>query len=112
MADPVGALGTAVGVVSVGIQVCQGLSSFYSAYKGRNSKIDNVYENTNGLPRVFVVLGGYLTGLQNEHGPAASQVDDILTKSAEIFTRLQAILEKCKQTTPEQGAREKFQAGV
>lgn len=63
MADLVGALGTAVGVVSLGIQVCQGLSSYYSAYKGRNSKIDNVYEKINGLTRVFVVLGGYLPGL-------------------------------------------------
>lgn len=112
MADPIGALGTAVGVISLGIQVCQGLISYYSAYKGRNSKIDNVCDKINGLTGVFVALEEILPGLQNDHGSLASQVNDILTKSRESITELQGVLDKCKQTTPARGVREKVQIGV
>jgi hypothetical protein len=45
MSDPLSAAGTAVGIVSLGIQVCQGLINYIQAAKGRKEEIqDSIQE--------------------------------------------------------------------
>lgn len=48
--------GSAVGVASLGIQVCQGLLSYFDSWKGYNSDIDGVYSSIADLSRTLVLL--------------------------------------------------------
>lgn len=49
MSDPISVAGSALGVVSVGIQVCQGLLSYYNAWRSYNSQISHCYNTIEGL---------------------------------------------------------------
>lgn len=50
------AAGTTVGIASLGIQVCQGLLSYYDDWKGYNSDIDGVYYSITDLSRNLTIF--------------------------------------------------------
>ncbi|KAL9063446.1 MAG: hypothetical protein Q9161_009462, partial [Pseudevernia consocians] len=56
MGDPISVTGTAVGVISLGIQVTQSLVSFYNSYKGQNSDLAHITDTLNSLLEVFQSL--------------------------------------------------------
>nr|POF13639.1 vegetative incompatibility protein het-e-1 [Quercus suber] len=49
-------LGTAVGVASLGIQVCQGLLAYYNDWKDYDSDIKSTYESIASLNRLFISI--------------------------------------------------------
>jgi hypothetical protein len=55
--------GTAVGIVSLGIQVCQGLLFYYDAWKSYDSDISSTYNAITDLSRTLTILK---TTLQQE----------------------------------------------
>ena len=48
--------GTAVGIASLGIQVCQGLLSYYDGWKSFNSDISSTYNSIDDLSRTLISL--------------------------------------------------------
>lgn len=56
MADPVSVAGTAVGVISLGIQVTQSLVNFYNSYKGQKSDLAHTTERLDGLLEILQSL--------------------------------------------------------
>jgi hypothetical protein len=110
MAESVGVLGTAVGVASLGIQVCQGLLSFCSAYRDQNSRIEGVYVKLDGLTKILALLRDTLPSTQLDHGPAAAQVEDSMVKCSDSIMKLQYLLQKYDQSTTPNITRDKVQA--
>ena len=56
MADPLSAIGTAVGVVSLGIQVTQELLKFYRACRDRESELAGITQRLESLLQIFDFL--------------------------------------------------------
>ncbi|KAK6421215.1 hypothetical protein LTR81_005891 [Elasticomyces elasticus] len=54
--------GSAVGVVSLGIQVCQGLLQYYGDWKGYHKDIEASHKAVQGLTETFVLLAQVLNG--------------------------------------------------
>jgi hypothetical protein len=50
------AVGTAVGIASLGIQVCQGLLSYYSDWKDYNSDVSSTYDAITDLGKTLILL--------------------------------------------------------
>jgi len=48
--------GTAVGIASLGIQVCQGLLTYYDGWKGYKTDISRTYESIADLNGTFDLL--------------------------------------------------------
>jgi ankyrin repeat domain-containing protein 50 len=48
--------GSAVGLASLGIQVCQGLVSYYDAWKSFNSDVSSTYDSIDDLSRTLALL--------------------------------------------------------
>lgn len=99
MADPFSLTGTAVGIISLGLTVCQGLLAYYGPFKSFHQQIDDVAWR-------IVTLNGILKALQNlfideetfsastTTQSAAVAVDSILC-CQEGLNRLKSTLEKC-----------------
>jgi hypothetical protein len=49
-------IGTAVGIASLGIQVCQGLLDYYDAWKGYDSDISSTYNAITDLSKTLILL--------------------------------------------------------
>ena len=56
MGDPISVAGTAVGVISLGIQVTQSLVSFYNSYEGQDSDLTHTTDTLNSLLGIFQSL--------------------------------------------------------
>src|SRR6266496_3926959 len=54
--DPTSVIGTIVGVLSFGIQVCDGLVQYCRAWKGYNDDIKSMQETLTGLLKSLAVL--------------------------------------------------------
>lgn len=86
MSDPLSLMGSAVGIVSLGIQVCQGLVSYTRSVKGRNKDIEN------GLKEVQS-----LTSLFNSINSIIPNIDQALIDTAEIRECLEAVEAKLQE---------------
>lgn len=48
--------GTAVGIASLGIQVCQGLLDYYNSWKSYDSDISSTYDAISDLSKTLILL--------------------------------------------------------
>ena len=48
--------GSAVGIASLGIQVCQGLLSYYDGWRSYNSDVRSAYDTVDDLSRTLALL--------------------------------------------------------
>ncbi|KAH8731947.1 hypothetical protein GQ44DRAFT_603580 [Phaeosphaeriaceae sp. PMI808] len=85
MSDPFSVAGTAVGITSLGIQVCQGLFQYYTKFRGIHSDIDDVLERIEGLERLLRSL--------NSLKPECDQAGD-----SEVSSHLNMSLRACEET--------------
>lgn len=107
MGDPVSATGTAVGVISLGLSVCQGLISFYRAWKdydedldGAGRNVGSLLESLRGLEVIFQrLLPHNLDGAPNAAGS--------LIACRSVVESLERFLENCRCTSPPQSTKEK-----
>jgi hypothetical protein len=54
--------GSAVGVASLGIQIFQGLLSYYDAWRGYDSDVSSAYDSIDDLSRTLALLKASLNG--------------------------------------------------
>lgn len=78
MSDPISLAGTAIGVVSLGLSVCQGLISYYSTFRDCPRDAANMLEKLEGLKDVLEVLEGVL----QSH-------DNLRTETAAVYSSMQ-----------------------
>ncbi|KAH6889957.1 hypothetical protein B0T10DRAFT_43770 [Thelonectria olida] len=85
MTDPLSVAGSAVGVISLGITVAQGLFDYYAAFQGQKS---DVAHTTKKLSRLLELLESLRQQLERRQ----SQADD-----RGILTSMQSCMEDCKE---------------
>lgn len=85
--------GTAVGVVSLGIQVCQGLLAYYEKWKSYGSDIADAYTAIADLEKTFALLGDTLQdkALDQER---VSRVGECLQSCEDALATLSAEAQK------------------
>ncbi|KAH6884132.1 hypothetical protein B0T10DRAFT_518181, partial [Thelonectria olida] len=85
MIDPLSVAGSAVGVISLGITVAQGLFDYYAAFQGQKS---DVAHTTKKLSRLLELLESLRQQLERRQ----SQADD-----RGILTSMESCMEDCKE---------------
>lgn len=75
MTDPFSVATGALGVVSLGLTVCEGLISYYSAFKGQNQYLDDLTRRTEGLKGCLSVLLQGLPSWRASVPNAARQIE-------------------------------------
>jgi hypothetical protein len=92
MADPLSVAGSAVGVVSLGIQVCQGLVSYLRSVQGRQQDIANCLRDVQSLKTVFSSLNSVLPGLAQQRGSDHSAIQQCLLDCEDELGKLQHLI--------------------
>ncbi|KAM0126209.1 hypothetical protein ACHAO1_010206 [Botrytis cinerea] len=100
-------LGTAVGVVSLGLQVSQGIVSYYSAYRDQAEEIDGIAQRTQALHTTLKHLQASLRSLHSNHTSAVTLVAATVASCEDNIKTLETTLQKCQHSVPV-GTREKI----
>ena len=89
--------GLAFGVVSLGIQVSQGLITYYNDFRGQNEEIDALGNNLDALRQTLVVLEGLVNSNTIGVPQSADLVKTNIISTLGGISRLQKFLTKCRQ---------------
>lgn len=100
MADPFSISGGVVGVVSLGLTVCQGLLKYYTPWKSYDDEISGFTTRLEGLNDLLQVVHGLLSADQERDLP--SQYKGAVSVQLKLFEdgcqKLGEMLEECKST--------------
>jgi hypothetical protein len=102
-------VGTAVGIASLGIQVCQGLLDYYDDWKGYSTDIKNAYDSIDDLDKTLKSLQKLLEDKDLDQ-KMAEEVRDSLQSCGAGLKKLQEKLEKLRSRGDPQGFRQKVWA--
>lgn len=100
MGDPVSLTGTAVGIVSLGLTVCQGLVSYYNDFRAFSEDTRNVLEKLEDLKDVLEVLEDVLQShddLRKDDAATRTAKRNIVTCKGSL-EKLEEVMNKCKAT--------------
>jgi len=102
--------GTAVGIASLGIQVCQGLLDYYDSWKSYDSDISSTYDAISDLSKTLILLKTTLQQQTDEErvGRVRTCVKDCEDALLELGKRRKSLQ---KYGQPE-GLRQKMRAGL
>ena len=92
MADPLSAAGTAAGVLSLGIQVCQGLINYISAVHGRDDQIRATRRQAQTLHSALNIFRQLYPELERYDKATAKILNECLLNSREHVTELEGLL--------------------
>lgn len=110
MGDPFSVTGSAVGVISLGLQVCQGLASYINKYKSADKEIPDLKCKVEGLDLILQGLRDTLTGSGGIDPPLAGKFKvalRMITDCESATKKLDDTLSKL-QTGPSQAAQGVF----
>lgn len=93
-------LGTALGIVSLGIQVCQGLIDYYQAWQSVDAEVGDAQRNIAELIKTLYVVDNAMRAT-NSSSDAASRVRDTLLSCDEGISKLEKKLRKIHRTAPQ-----------
>lgn len=94
--DPLSGAASVVGIVSLGLQVCQGIMQYYGHWKDYTLDIASTYEMVEQLRGIFEVLSTILNSSPLDNGPAVEQVRSSIKKCEGGTLLLRKRLEKIK----------------
>jgi hypothetical protein len=102
MADPFSVTGSAVGVISLGLTVCQGLLAYYGQFKAFHEQIDEVTDRMAALESILKALQHVLINASVlsmcETAPSATVAIDSILKCYDGLNKLGRMVEKCDAT--------------
>jgi hypothetical protein len=104
-------LGTAVGIASFGIQICQGLLLYYDAWKGYDSDISSAYESITDLSKTLTLLIGSLQR-ENVDNERAERVQTCLQSCVDALRKLEAERHSLQKHSTPEGTREKVRSAL
>ena len=97
---------SAVGIASLGIQVCQGLLSYYDAWKSFNSDISSTYNSIDDLHRTLISLKGSLDSDELDE-ERKDRVKRCLHSCEDSLTKLSEKSQKLRKDGQPEGVRQK-----
>ncbi|KAL4948589.1 hypothetical protein BDW69DRAFT_90641 [Aspergillus filifer] len=99
MSDPFSVSAGVVGVVSLGLTVCQGLIAYYGPWKGYDDEIAKFTTRLEGLQSTLKVLGGFVSPEQELDLPS-DQYRDLVSLQLDSCQKscgeLDELLQKCR----------------
>lgn len=102
--------GTAVGIASLGIQVCQGLLSYYDDWKTYDVDISSTYSAINDLSQTLTILKGTLQ--QEVEEERAGRVRTCVQNCEDALLELEKKRCSLQRFSRPEGLRQKLQAGL
>lgn len=96
MSDPLSVAGTAVGITSLGIQVCQGLVWYLRSVRGRRTDIADGLNEVTTLITIFYSLNDILPKLNHTRCIGATTIRRCLEDSEGKLLELQQLLIKLR----------------
>jgi Fungal N-terminal domain of STAND proteins len=104
MGDPVSVTGSAVGIVSLGLTLCQGLLAFYGPYKAYDEETRSIAGKVQGLKTVLETLQELVIDLEAsgafQSGSYATVLQNNIIACEKALQSLDDILAKCTATSP------------
>jgi chaperonin cofactor prefoldin len=105
MSDPFSVTGSAVGVASLGLTICQGFLLYYGPYKSFHDDVDEVVSRIQSLNDLLALLQKVVTESDATDTSPATQSGDLVTQKNikschQGLNRLQKMLDKCHRTCP------------
>ncbi|KAG7290283.1 hypothetical protein NEMBOFW57_000282 [Staphylotrichum longicolle] len=94
MSDPLSVAGSAVGIVSLGIQVCQGIVSYLRSVQGRQQEIASHLRQVHSLIAVFNSLNDVLPRLAQQQGADHTVIQRCLLDCKDELVKLQLLVVK------------------
>lgn len=88
------AAGSVVGLISLSIQSCQGLTSYYSAWKSYDEQISQTYRSVDELKILCESLGRELQRITQYQEPAVQQVIRLIASCQDGIKILRDALDK------------------
>lgn len=108
MADPLSVVGSAVGIVSLGLTLCSGLVEYYSAFKHQNAEVDSLLEKLSLLAQTLQAAQPCLQGLRSAHPNTTAQVTLCMDQCSRSISKLQHILQECRSAGSSSNVTEKI----
>lgn len=111
MADPLSVAGLAAGVVSLGLQVCGGITSYIDALNCREQDIASARQQTECLEKTLQVVETSLAQLQHEHQTPTAAVRGCMDSCNQELEALRSLV--VELAGPDQsaaGRRERIKA--
>ncbi|KAF5861811.1 hypothetical protein ETB97_012439 [Aspergillus alliaceus] len=98
MSHPLSVAGSVVGLISLGLTICQGVISYYSAYRAYSEETRNVVTQLEGLQGVLGVLEGVLQQSKNQQNGSLAilGVKKNIIACGNGLEKLKSILENCE----------------
>ncbi|KJX98546.1 ankyrin repeat protein [Zymoseptoria brevis] len=100
-------VGSAVGIASLGIQVCQGLLDYYDGWKGYPTDIAGAYNSIADLNKTLALLKVSLDAKELDHD-RAERAKEALETCKDGLTRLSKKLQKLQTHEKPQGFRQRL----
>ncbi|ETS80402.1 hypothetical protein PFICI_07931 [Pestalotiopsis fici W106-1] len=99
MADPLSVAGSAVGIISLGIQVAQSLFDYYNAVKSQHSDVAHTIRKLDSLLEILGSLQHRIDGrrFRADEQDAVRKIESLINESEECIQELQDEAEKFKQ---------------
>jgi len=104
MADPFSLTANAVGVISLGITICQGLISYCQAFAGQYGDVRLAVQDLRGLENSLTFLRGTLTLMALHRPDLFNLVTPYIDKLKSRIDNLQPILSKLGKNVSGQGS--------
>jgi hypothetical protein len=105
-----GIAGSAVGLASLGIEVCQGLLGYYQDWKGYREDVDSTYSKISSLQQTLELLACVLKdgSIAAEH---AARANECLIECCDGIENLKKRLAKIRKNDDPRGFRQVVRAG-
>lgn len=110
MADPFSIAGSSVGIVSLGLTVCQGLVKYWSQWKSRESDVDAAIDQVQKLERTLELLQTRLSHLPSSCQNIVTGVENNIASCGEGIRKLFEYLSKCDHVKTQVNWKDKMRA--
>ncbi|KAF7519774.1 hypothetical protein PCG10_009817 [Penicillium crustosum] len=99
MSDPLSVAGTAVGIISLGLQVCGKIVSFCQAWRGFNEDIQNIGQKADGLRMPLRALRELIEDIRTTDPAIASDLENKAKSIEHVIKRLKTATDRYASTT-------------
>lgn len=110
MAEAFGVAGSAVGVISLGIQVCQGLLAYYDSWKGCHQDIETTSKSIASLSEILERVSRVAGNQSNEGEAVDKQVNKIAIQCLANIEALSMELRKFERYPESSDVRAKIRS--
>lgn len=101
--------GTAVSIISLGLQVCQGLVSYYQTYQGQDEKVADILRDVSSLKKSLEAIQRCLPKLNSGQLDTIAQAGDSVIECAAAVKKLEQLLAECHRTAIPADFKERMQ---